>query len=260
MNEHPHDALPAFALGALDATEASEVLGHVAACPACREDIEAWSEVVALLPYAAAQHAPASDVKVRLLAMVAASGTASANAPARRGRATAFTRLLGAATAGSLALALVFGLLFASARQHSNELSIQLARRDLAMQQMTVQLQQAHKGFDFIAYSAAVDQRLAGPQQAEGKMFMRPGDKEALLVVHGLKPSAPGKTYQFWFAIDDTQVPASVFTVNSEGFAVVLLEAPQAVNTYAQVMVTVEPVGGSERPSDDVVLQAELPT
>ena len=122
------------------------------------------------------------------------------------------------------------------------------------------QVEQARKGFDFIAYGASVDRSLEGQQRAEGKMFMRPGSKEALLVVHGLQQPEPGKTYQFWFATADKQVPAATFTVGPEGVATVVLSAPQPVNTYAQVMVTVEPAGGSKTPSDEVVLQATLST
>jgi anti-sigma-K factor RskA len=273
MNEHPHDALPAFALGALDAAEASQVIGHVAACPACREDIETWTEVIALLPYAAAQYQPPSHVKRRLLAMVSAAGEAPA-AHAGRRRAAAFTRLLGAATAGSLVLALVFGMLFANARRQAGDLNAQLDQRNEAMQQistelgrsnlavqrMSMQLDQARKGFDFIAYGASVDRMLEGQQRAEGKMFMRPGAKEALLVVHGLRQPDPGKTYQFWFAAGDEQVPATTFTVGPEGVATVVLTAPRPVNTYTQVRVTVEPAGGSKTPSTELVFQATLST
>ncbi|HEX5690582.1 MAG TPA: anti-sigma factor, partial [Roseiflexaceae bacterium] len=265
MNDHPHDSLPAFALGALDASEASQVLGHVAECPACREDIETWSEVVALLPYAASQYAPPAHVKRRLLAMVAATSAPSAAAPARPERARSpWMRL---AAVSSLALALVLGLLFANARQQIGDLNAQIgqrnaaiqqmgadiSQRDAALQQITVKLEQmnqqvlqARKGFDFVAYTSTVDQPLAGEQRAEGKMFMRPGDTQALLVVHGLAASAPGKTYQFWFATGDTQVPSEPFTVGTDGFAMVMLEAPQAVDTYAEVMITVEPVPGSK--------------
>jgi hypothetical protein len=275
MNEHPYDSLPAFALGALDADEASRVIYHVAACQACREDVEAWSAVVAMLPYVAAPRDPPGHIKHRLFAMIASTSGEQFSAPARRARERGTQRWMGVLAAGSLALALVFGLLFADARRSAGELTAQVENarriasdlttqielRNKAIQQLHGQLDQTRQGFDFIAYRAAVDQPLvAGQARAEGKMFMRVGDTHAVLVVRGLKQSEPGKVYKFWFATATAQVPSSTFTVGPDGIAAVALEAPQAVNTYAQVMVTVETDPDSSTPSDDIVLQAELRT
>src|SRR5512138_162331 len=76
MNEHPHDLLAAFALGALDAVEASQVMQHVAVCTACRADVESFGAVVGLLPYTVAPQAPPAAVKLRLFAMIEAASEA----------------------------------------------------------------------------------------------------------------------------------------------------------------------------------------
>jgi anti-sigma factor RsiW len=275
MNEHPYDSLPAFALGALDTDEASRVIHHVAACQACREDVEAWSAVVAMLPYLPAPRDPPAHVKHRLFAMIATASGEQPSAPARPAHRSGAQRWMSVLAASSLALALVFGLLFADARRNAGELTAQVedARRNAgklttqielsnkAIQQLTVELGQARQGIEFIAYRTAVDQPLVdGQAQAEGKMFMKVGDRHAVLVVRGLQQSEPGKVYKFWFATPTAQVPSSTFTVGPDGIAAVALEAPQAVNTYAQVMVTVETNPDSPTPSDNVVLQAELHT
>jgi anti-sigma-K factor RskA/putative zinc finger protein len=285
MNEHPHDALPALALGALDADEASQVIGHVAACPSCRDDAEAWGAVVAMLPYAVPPKTPDTRVKRRLLAMIEASAAAVTADPARRARRSA-PSWMGVVAACSLALALVFGLLFANARQRADQLATQLAQRDQALQQirgemerdqqaLNAQLTQRDRALqqirsqveqerkEMLFVLAATDQPLAATEtstNARGVMYMQPGHNHAVLFLQGLKSPEGGKVYQFWLAKGDTQIPSATFTVAQDGTALVVLDAPAPVNEYAQVMVTVEPAGGSQKPSDQVVLQANLST
>jgi hypothetical protein len=311
MNEHPHDLLPAFALGALDAGEASQIMQHVAACDACRADVESLGAVVGLLPYSVAPQAPPAAVKRRLLAMIDASSEARlAEPPAARGRPAGPGRWMSAAAACSLTLALVLGLLFAGERGRADTLAVQLGEREQAIQQIRGQFEQERQQLtarlgerereiqeisnqlgqreqtiqeinrliderertieqiriqlererrEMVFISSAVSQPLNAAQAgAGGKMFMRPGSTHAVLFVSGLKPPADGKVYQFWFATADKQVPSDTFTVGPDGAATVPIEAPAAVDGYAQVMVTIEPAPGSQLPSDEVVLEASL--
>jgi len=286
MNEHPHDALPAFALGALDADEASQVLNHVVACPTCRDDVAAWDSIVALLPYTSAWHNPPAYVRRRVFALISATRTAQSAAPAPRPRRAAGSaqRWTTAMAICSLALALVFGLLFDDTRQRAGMLAAQLQQRDVLISQMRGQLDQQAQQYNvqlaqrdqmisqigvqldrerreaaFIAARTTVSQPLGGTQ-ATGKMYMQPGNTHAVLVVQSLPQPAPGKIYQFWLATEHVQVPSSTFTVGTDGAALVSIDAPDPVNQYAQVMVTVEPKSGSRTPSHEIVLQAVLPT
>jgi anti-sigma-K factor RskA len=258
MNEHPHDLLPAFALGALDADEASQVLQHVAACTSCRTDIEAWGAVVGLLPYTVVPQIPPAYVKHRLFAMIDVSPEARPGARLMaQGRRGGAQRWMGAAAACSLALVLVLGLLFANERGRADTLSAQLGEHERTIQLIRAQLDREHQETVFI--STAVGQPLESAQAgAKGKMYMRPGSKHAVLVVYGLKPPAEGKVYQLWLATADRQVPSNTFTVGSDGATMLAIDAPAPVNEYTQVMVTVEPAPGSQKPSEVVVLQASL--
>ena len=49
-DEHPVDALVAYALGSLEAAERANVEAHVAACAACAAQLQAYEGVVAALP------------------------------------------------------------------------------------------------------------------------------------------------------------------------------------------------------------------
>jgi anti-sigma-K factor RskA len=242
MNDHPYESLPAFALGALDTNEAHQVFAHVAACPTCRDDVELWVAIVALLPYAAPPSDPPAHIKRRLFALVDAVAAAPEPRPPRPS-AAGWLRPANVVASGALALALVFGVLLIGMRQRVDLLTAGLATRDQQMQFM----------------SAATAHQFAPRQPAVGAtMYIKPSEPHALLVLRNLKPLAEGKVYQLWFAKAGHQLPSNIFTVDSAGMAMVEVDASAPVDQYDLVMVTVEPVGGSPAPSQDVVFQAEL--
>jgi hypothetical protein len=107
--------------------------------------------------------------------------------------------------------------------------------------------------------SAATPHWVAGrAPPAAATLFTKPGEKHVVLLVHGLKPLGAGKAYQFWFATTDKQVPCKSFTVDANSAAMVAIDAPAPADHYTQVMITIEPAGGSPTPSREVVLQAGL--
>lgn len=272
MTDHPQDSIPAYVLGALDADEAIQVGRHLALCAACRSEAEAFHAVVVALPYAAAGADPPPRVKRQLFARVAAE--AERPSPARqpfgwRGR------WMGAATAVSLVLVLALGAIAAGTRGQAATLSAQLdqARRqaatlsaqlDQSRQQVAVltsQLVAREQVARFISAPQTLERRLDSPNQvASATMYMQPNSRHAVLIVRGLPRVASGRIYQFWLAKPGQQVPSSTFDVAQDGTAMLEIDAPAPVNQYAQVMVTVEQSGGSQQPSQQVVLSGELAT
>jgi hypothetical protein len=252
MNDHPHDALPALALGALDTDEALQVIAHVSVCSSCRDDVDLWATIITLLPYMAVPSDPPAQIKHRLFALVeAAAPPASARARPYLG---GLQRWMNIAAAGGVTLALVFGLLFFNMRQHADMLNTQVAERD-----QTLKHEKTLFGKQMLFASAAWPRPLAGRQpEAGATMFVKPGDQHTMLVVWGLKPLATGQVYQFWFATADQQIPSKTFIVDSDGVAIVEIDAPEPISHYTQVMVTVESAGDIRVPSDQVVLQAPL--
>jgi anti-sigma-K factor RskA len=244
MNDHPHDSLSAFALGALDTDEARQVIAHVAVCPSCRDDVELWGTIIALLPYVATPSDPPAHIKRRLFALIDAVAPAPHGAGGRaRPRTGGVRRWVHGVAAGAFVLALVFGVLLIDMRQRADSLTAQVAKRD---QQM-------------LFMSAAIPHRLAGPQPAGvAIMFVKPGEQHIVLVVQGLRPLAAGQTYEFWFATATQPIPTQIFMVGPDGTAMLEFEAPAPVDHYVQVMITVEPASGSQIPSSEVVLQAML--
>jgi anti-sigma-K factor RskA len=235
MNEHPHDSLPAFALGALDADEASQVIEHVSACPTCRDDAEVWGAVVALLPYSTPLHDPPAHVKRQLLGMiVAAAATSRRAAHSRR-----LARWLGATAALSLAVTLALTLVMLDTRG---------------------QLDEDQRIMQFLAAPETVGKPLAATSLApgaRGKMYMRLGGTQAMLLVAGLPQPEAGKTYQCWFASPPHQTWAVTLNLDRDGAARLFLDVREPLDKSTQVMVTLEPSGGSSKPSNAVVLAAQ---
>lgn len=94
---------------------------------------------------------------------------------------------------------------------------------------------------------------------ANGAMYMRPGQREAVVLFRGLEPLDAGKVYQFWLADGETQIAVGTVLVGSDGLGRLWLEAPEAVNHFNEVMLTVEPASGSpQEPSGAVVLEGSL--
>lgn len=93
---------------------------------------------------------------------------------------------------------------------------------------------------------------------ARGEMYMYPGNSSAVLLFSGLPALRPGQVYQFWLADGSTQVAGGTFVADNSGIGYIVVQAPREVNAFRQVMVTVEPTGGSSSPSEQVVLAGSL--
>ena len=257
MNAHPIDSIPAFVLGALDPDEALRVGLHLTACQECRAEAETFRASVDALPYAAPEHAPPAHVKAQLFARIGAAQLARPLAkPAAR---APWSRALAGAAVLALVLALVLGVQLAAANRRVAELAGQLVASERAAAQLRAQLAEEQQAAVFIAAPQTVARRLDSPdRRASAAMYMQPDNPRAVLVVQGLPPAQAGTVYQFWLARPGVQVPANTFHVDQQGNAMLTIDAPAPVNQYDEVMVTVERDGGSNSPSDQVVLSGSL--
>jgi anti-sigma factor RsiW len=93
---------------------------------------------------------------------------------------------------------------------------------------------------------------------ADGAMYMRPGQRKAVVLFRGLTPLEPGQVYQFWLADGEIEIAAGTVTVDPDGLARLWLEAPDAVNHFNEVMLTVESEPESPEPTGVVVLEGSL--
>jgi anti-sigma-K factor RskA len=81
----------------------------------------------------------------------------------------------------------------------------------------------------------------------------------AELVVDGMRSPGAGHVYQVWYVRDGQSdpVPAgALFDVDSSGQGAAAL--PGGVDDVASVLVSVEPAGGSQKPTTQPVIAANL--
>lgn len=292
-NDQLQDQLAAYALGALDPEEIAAIERAVAARPDHQEELRQLREVVAQLAYAAPRATPRPAVRERLMARVAASQAAAPAAGASTGAAAQarrpFAWIMPATLTLLCAIVLVLGGIsrnlsqsvaaldranrdlvttmvqleqaLADTRTRQESIALQLAGSQQQIADLNARLAQEQYVVSFVTAPGVATRQLTaarGDAAAQGEMYMYPGNSQAVVLFSGLPALEPGKVYQFWLADGQRQVAGGTFSVDSSGITSLLVQAPREVNAFSQVMVTVEPLGGSPAPGEEVILTGSL--
>ena len=131
---------------------------------------------------------------------------------------------------------------------------LQLANKNL--------LTQLESSEQLIAYAADTDsQRLTLPgtdaqPSASGGLFIRPDTGELLLVISQLEPLTEDQIYQLWL-IEDQPMSAGLIKISPEGSGIFEIDVALSDFGFSAVGVSVEPAGGSDQPTGDIVMFAE---
>lgn len=240
-----HVLAGAYALDALDPAEREEFAAHLTGCDACRQDVADFQATAARLASFAAQPAPA-PMKQRTLAAVdhvrqlpprvPSAATVSLRGALRR-------KALPVALAASLATAASFAGLAAWQNQQNRQLEQRARQSETRLDAVSGVL-------------AAPDARTVHGRASNGALAsVVASDRQnrAVFTATGLPAPAAGSTYQLWLAHDGTMRPAGF--IRQDG--TVLLEGEPA--DAAAVGLTVEPAGGSPRPTTAPLLLMTLP-
>jgi anti-sigma-K factor RskA len=222
-----HELAAAYALDALDGSERDAFEEHLAGCPSCREDVEAFRVSATMLAYAEAGPEPSPALRARLL------DTARRERPTQSVvvlRPRRELRLALVAAAAALVVAVGLG---AWALSLSRSLDSERSARSTG---------------------ETIAQILSDPdakRQAMGNRgeLVRGPDGRAVLVVRGLPVAPEGKTYEAWVIRDGTPVRAGLFRGGTRN---ILLLGP-TVPTGGVVAVTLEPRGGSNAPTGEIL-------
>lgn len=244
MSADIHALAGAYALDALPGDEKAFFERHLAQCEACTAEVAELTETAARLGTAAAV-APPPDLRAKILA--AADVTRQlppepAPQATPRGWDAMRGRLL-MPVAACLAL-VVLGLTGLSINLGQN---LQDARSEVA------------RNADVMSVVAAGDLQtveLAMGAGAPGRFLFSPSQDEGVLVGQGMSDPGDGKTYELWLIHDGTPVPAGVFGPDADGSAVAAVEG--IVRDAERVAVTIEPAGGSKRPTGAIIASADL--
>jgi len=273
--EEAQELLDAYSLGALEKSEARRVEKHLSSCPNCRLLDQQAAESTALLGLAAPLRRASPALRLRLRQQVVPrSGLRWLPAP-RLSWAAAAAMLavisLGALTWGGVLQTQVNGLKADSDRFTVlyNELErrgetvdvLQKALTEAAFRQQSLQdlLQQQDQAMRVVALSGGGREDLVGTapaSPASGRYLWSDEENLGVLFLVNLPQLSADRVYQLWLLREGTTpVSGGSFSPAADGSARLLVRAGDLGAALTGMAITVEPVGGSEAPTGEIVLQ-----
>lgn len=250
MTPDVHALAGAYALDALPPDEQAFFERHLAECDACRLEVTELQETATRLAAGVAATPPAS-LRARVLAaadvtrqLPPEASAEPAHAPVVELRPSRWQQLRERAlmpVAACLAL-VVFALsgVIVSLNQRLDE-----AREEPAAIVSVLGASDLE----------TVDLEVGGAATPSRFLYSAELDR-GVLVAHDLPDPGTYETYELWLIHDGTPVPAGLFRPGEGGGAIADVSAP--VRGAELVAVTIEPAGGSERPTGEVLASAPL--
>jgi anti-sigma-K factor RskA len=213
-----HGLVGAYLLHALDPDERADVEAHLAACPDCREEVDSLRVATACLADEVAETPPPS---LRAKVMRTASETPQLR-PIASGRLR--RRWLMGVIAAAAALVVGVGV------------TVGVVLRDDDPPAMTA-----------AEVISAPDARMHKEQTSDGELMVAMSHEMHMVAVDTAHLARPaGMTYQVWWHTEDGM--ESVGVLDEERSVAVPVED-------GDLMVTMEPEGGSDRPSEKVLFE-----
>ena len=234
---HVLDLLPAYALGILDADEADHVEKHLQSCWICRAESSTFQDVAEQLSFAAPAAAPSPGLKDRLLQRAQPTVHPPQRVPAEATSRPLLERFLPAWGLASLGLILALAAFNVLLWQRLNQLEFITSPG----------------GMRAIPLSA-VD----ATSGATGFIIVSANGDNGALVVDGLPPLDADRQYQLWLIRDGARTSGAVFSTDEENYGGTRVRVAGSLLEYSAVDITIEPTGGSSRPTGIAVLGGSL--
>jgi len=235
------DVLDLLALGALDPEEAVPLEEHLASCADCSRYLAGSREVAARLGLAVPVLEPPPRLRRRIMA---AAGRRHEARPVPGRLAWAG---LGGLTAAAVALSAFFFVEWRMARDDRDQLAAELSHA-----QSVVREHQELMQLFTIPDLARIPMFSQSPELTANLSYYWSTQKRwGFIVGTALPPPPAGSTYQLWFVSGDDVRGVGTFRPGEEGIvyhAFDLSLFPAGWRPSA-IMVTVEPEGGSPRPT-----------
>lgn len=227
-HEEMKEFVAAYVLGALPEDEAFLARTHILSCDKCIAEAEVYQEVVSSLSLAADDAAPAPDLADRILRAATAD---EASGETQRVRTRRGSRLSMRAAVAVLAALLVLGGM--------SVILIQLNNRVQRDERILTALLHSDEG--------VLD--LRGERGAVARIL--PTESAAFLVAAGLEEAPRNHVYQLWLMRGGEPVSAGIFDGSD---AISLIELDVSLEGYEGAAITIEPAGGSARPTTEPIL------
>ncbi len=267
MSEHERYAedLALYALDVLRGEDRARVDEHLAACAACRRELEQLRGDTALLALSATGPRPPQRARQRLLDTVAREAAASPSATlaqrTRKDGAPSFVEtparrswwgVLGwAAAAAAVLFAMWLWRENSVLKEALASAGSQAAKNARAMEELrkiaAPILEPEAQSFTLVAVKT--------PPQPQGKVFYLRNRSSLVLLANNLPALAPQKAYELWLIpTSGSPIPAGVFKPDAHGSARVV-NPPLPAGTEAKAFaITVENEAGATTPTMPIVM------
>ncbi len=253
------NALPAFALGALDREERDEVAAHVAGCPTCTAELEVLERIVITVGLDEPPVTPPAHLKARVLARVSAqSSPAVAQSTAPRSLQWGWL-----AVAASIAVAILTSVYALGLRSEVTSLRSEIAASSSQAARLREELASLRKDWstltkvmDVIKAPDVLRVDLKGSgAAADATAHAYWSSASGIVLTAGRLPALPpGRVYQLWTIVGSTPTGSATFTPDASG-SVSVAVAPAAGAARPDAFgVTIEPAGGSTTPTMPIVM------
>ncbi len=234
----------AYVLGALPEEEHAEFERYLAAHPGRQAEVDELGAFANLLAFSPQQQEPPPELRRKVMEVVEAEAT-----PRRVRRRPMFAAIREYLNGRNLALGaaamLVIGLL-------SWNVLLQDQVQDLTGQ---VEEAQSERPERQVQESRTIPLEGAWAQQGASAEVTSIDENRVILVAENM-PSVPeDRTCQIWVIHDDVPTPSGLFDPDGNMTATAVTTSIEKADAIA---VTVEPAGGSEKPTSDPVLLTEL--
>ncbi len=260
MDNKIEELLPFYALGALTDEEKELVEAYLREHPEARKQMDEMQSASSALPYGVAPVEPPRRVKGELMKRVSAEVEArervskqkQAERPRERRWASLFPAFsLGVATVAVI-WAVVLNVQLARLQNQVSLLGEALVAQSNSLEEINAKLPQT---------SPAVTVSLKGTEaqpSAHGQLIADQGSNSAVLVIAGLSQLEAGKTYQVWLIDAGGPKSAGLLTVDANGQGLLIVTSDLTIGEFNALGISVEPDGGSEQPTGEIVVLSDL--
>lgn len=251
------ELIPAYSFGAADADERAFVEANLARCPDALAALADYTAVKTALYTSAPPVQPPSELETRLMTAIKADvlptlpiTTPAQRVSTRRTRRPAWQYLMSAAVIILIASNAFW--FWQWQRTRSSDLTT-------STNEQTQFLALVGAGRAKQVWLDAVN----NPGNAPGSnpaatLTCDPKSKVALLYVKNFPALPPGKIYQLWMRQNGNPVNVSIFKVDEAGSVTIIVMAPETINNFDFAGITVEPAGGSPKPTGQAIVRGSL--
>lgn len=240
--------IPAYALGALDADETAALEHHLKNCTDCNAELAEYRSLTSNLLQSTPPKTPSFELRRKLAAQLP-----SHQIPNRG----LLTRFFSQFSLGQIAVAALIVILLGS------NLFSNMQIRDLKQQQSALadRLLNEQAAIAMLAYPGTQTLTVsADVQNLTGSMLVDKDKNSAVLFLWYLPELEAAQTYQAWLIdANGKRISGGLFTpVAGQDYTTVTLQSPVPMGNFTGIGVTIEPQGGSEKPTGPRVLIVNL--